>query len=220
MAFNYSPKIITDGLVLCLDAANTKSYPGSGTVWSDLSRGGNNGTLTNGPTFNSANGGSIVFDGVNDTAILPNRSDLSAGTGNFTYSSWIYPLSYGFYAPLFVTSITNGMLIGKNGNNFVLRAFNVTDLLQFSTLPSLNVWTNITITRIGTSTTLYYNSIPQTTATVSHNFIQASTYIASDGLPTAWYNGRISSTCFYKGVGLTTSQVLQNYNATKSRFGL
>jgi hypothetical protein len=53
MAYNFSPKIITDGLVLYLDAANTRSYPGSGTVWTDLSRVGNNGTLTNGPTFNS-----------------------------------------------------------------------------------------------------------------------------------------------------------------------
>ena len=66
MAFNFSPKIVTNGLVLALDAANTKSYPGSGTVWSDLTPNGNNGALTNGPTFNSANGGSIVFDGTND----------------------------------------------------------------------------------------------------------------------------------------------------------
>jgi hypothetical protein len=64
MAFNYSPKIIQDGLVLYLDAANTKSYPTTGTTWTDLSRSGNNGTLINGPTFNSGNGGSIVFDGV------------------------------------------------------------------------------------------------------------------------------------------------------------
>jgi hypothetical protein len=56
--------IITDGLVLLLDAANSKSYPGTGTTWTDLSRSGNNGTLINGPTFNSGNGGSIVFDGV------------------------------------------------------------------------------------------------------------------------------------------------------------
>ena len=54
MAFNYSPRIIQDGLVLYLDAANTKSYPTTGTTWSDLSRRGNNGTLTNGPTFNIA----------------------------------------------------------------------------------------------------------------------------------------------------------------------
>jgi hypothetical protein len=66
MAFSHSPKIVTDGLVLCLDAADKNSYPGSGTTWTDLSGNGNNGTLTNGPTFNSGNGGSLKFDGSND----------------------------------------------------------------------------------------------------------------------------------------------------------
>ena len=65
MALAHSPKIITDGLVLCLDAGNTKSYPGSGTTWTDLSGNGNNGTLTNmdGANLDSANGGSFTFDG-------------------------------------------------------------------------------------------------------------------------------------------------------------
>jgi hypothetical protein len=66
MAFNYSPKIVTDGLVLYLDAANSKSYVSGSTTWSDLSRGGNNGTLTNGPTYSSAKGGIIILDGSND----------------------------------------------------------------------------------------------------------------------------------------------------------
>lgn len=224
MATQYAfGQIVTSGLVLCLNAADKNSYPGTGTTWTDLSGNSNNGTLTNGPTFNSGNGGSIVFDGVDDSTVLPNSSTLSAGTGDFTYSAWIYPLSYSFYAPLFVTSATNGIWIGKNGTNFVLRAYGVTDLLQFGTLPSLNVWTNITITRIGTTATLYYNSVSQTTVTTSQNFTQATTCIASDGPPGnvfSWYNGRIASTYFYKGVGLTSTQVFQNYNATKTRFGL
>ena len=66
MAFIHSPKLVTNGLVLCLDAANKLSYPGSGTTWYDLSGNANNGTLTNGPTFNSANSGSIVFDYIDD----------------------------------------------------------------------------------------------------------------------------------------------------------
>ena len=61
MGVTYNPKIATDGLVLCLDAANRRSYPGTGTTWSDLAE-SNNGTLTNGPTFDAGNGGSIVFD--------------------------------------------------------------------------------------------------------------------------------------------------------------
>ena len=69
MAGNVAPNIITDGLVLYLDAANTKSYVSGSTTWTDLV-GLNNGTLINGPTFNSANGGSIVFNGVNNYVTL------------------------------------------------------------------------------------------------------------------------------------------------------
>ena len=66
MGLLHSPRIVTDGLVLCLDAANKRSYPGAGTTWTDLSKNKNNGTLTNGPTFDSANGGRFSFDGSND----------------------------------------------------------------------------------------------------------------------------------------------------------
>ena len=78
MAFSFSPRIVTDGLVLYLDAANQRSYPGSGTTWSDISRGGNNGTLVNGPTFDPGNGGSIVFDGVDDYVSIPDINFTTA----------------------------------------------------------------------------------------------------------------------------------------------
>ena len=89
MAFNYSPKIVTDGLVLYMDAANSKSYVSGSTTWNDISRSGNNGTLINGPTFNSSNGGSIVFDGTNDYVNLSD-SDNWFYTGNFTIEFWYY----------------------------------------------------------------------------------------------------------------------------------
>jgi hypothetical protein len=66
MSLSHSPSIVTNGLVFCLDAANSKSYPGTGTDWTDLSGNQINGILTNGPAYNSSNGGSIVFDGIND----------------------------------------------------------------------------------------------------------------------------------------------------------
>ena len=72
MGLSHSPRIVTDGLVFCVDAGDKMSYPGAGTTWTDLSKNRNNGTLTNGPTFNSANGGSIVFDGTNDYANMSN----------------------------------------------------------------------------------------------------------------------------------------------------
>ena len=88
MATKYSPKIITNGLVLSLDAANNKSYPRSGTTWSDLSGNSNTGTLTNGPTFSSANGGSIVFDGVDDYISGTNNSSLQL-LNDLTIGAWV-----------------------------------------------------------------------------------------------------------------------------------
>ena len=66
MSIAGGPDIVENGLVLHLDAADSNSYPGSGTVWTDLSGNGYNGTLTNGPTFSSSNRGGIVLDGTND----------------------------------------------------------------------------------------------------------------------------------------------------------
>lgn len=97
MAYRNGPKIITDGLVLCLDAAGTKSYPGNGTTWTDLSGNGNNGTLINGPTFSSDNGGSLVFDGSNEwVACSASLSKLNITT-QFTYEVTFYITSNNAY---------------------------------------------------------------------------------------------------------------------------
>jgi len=84
MGVGYNPKTVTDGLVLCLDAANQKSYPGTGTVWTDLSGLGNNGDLRNGATYDSADNGSIVFDGTNDYCKVLNSSSLEIAGNNIT----------------------------------------------------------------------------------------------------------------------------------------
>jgi hypothetical protein len=88
MSIGYGPRVVTDGLVLALDAADTNSYPGSGTTWNDLSGNGNTGTLTNGPTYSSDNGGSIVFDGTNDYVPLVNNL---GDPQQFTIEFWAYP---------------------------------------------------------------------------------------------------------------------------------
>ena len=66
MATFYSPRIVTDGLVLHLDAGNRRSYVSGSTIWTDLVNNSRTGSLVNGPTFDSSNQGSIVFDGVNE----------------------------------------------------------------------------------------------------------------------------------------------------------
>jgi len=83
MGTNYNPPIVTDGLVFCVDAANQRSYPKSGTTWSDLA-GANNGTLTNGPTFDAGNGGSVILDGANDYI----TTNGVTKTADCTFSCW------------------------------------------------------------------------------------------------------------------------------------
>ena len=86
MGLAHSPRIVTDGLVLCLDAASKRSYPGTGTTWIDLT-GGNDGALANGPTFNDENGGSVVFDGTDDYVDFGNI--LNMGTGDISFNAWV-----------------------------------------------------------------------------------------------------------------------------------
>lgn len=120
MGLGHGASVVTNGLVLNLDAANVKSYPGSGTAWSDLSGRGNNGTLTNGPTFSSGNGGSIVFDGVNDRFGTNSQIDLS-NTSAISVDFWCKVLSYtevaGAWAIVFEVSAnfngsTTGLYVG------------------------------------------------------------------------------------------------------------
>ena len=88
MSLSHSPKIVTNGLVLCLDAADKKSYPGTGTTWFDRSGRGNHGTLVNSPTFNSTNGGSIIFNG-NLTYGSVSCSQFQSGNNPFTIECWV-----------------------------------------------------------------------------------------------------------------------------------
>src|SRR6056300_389186 len=113
MALSHSPKIVTDGLVLCLDAADPKSYSGSGTTWTDRSGNGNNGTLTNDPTFDSAIGGSLVFDGSDARVECGSDSSIDIDpTGTMTLAAWVNANSIA----------SNGHVIGKQqyGNGYIL----------------------------------------------------------------------------------------------------
>ena len=100
MAFSYSPKIVTDGLVLYLDAGNPYSYVSGSTNWNDLSRSMLSGSLVNGPTYNTGSLGSIVFDGVNDRVDLSNATSLWAS--NFTINFYIKSNFSTRSFPLFV----------------------------------------------------------------------------------------------------------------------
>jgi hypothetical protein len=221
MAFNYSPKIVTDGLVLCLDAANTRSYVSGSTTWSDLSRSGNNGTLTNSPTFNSANGGSIVFDGTNDFVSTTYNAVLT----NFTFCAWFRQSgSVISYQRIVDKNYITGFWVGRNGTTPNSWGGGVIEpnppFGRYITLTD-GQWHYIVSRRQGTTHTIYGDGITNTiSGTVSSNALDTSQLIIGrELLTTALLNGNIAQTSIYNRA-LSESEILQNYNATKTRYGL
>jgi hypothetical protein len=203
---------------LSLDAGNVKSYPGSGTTWFDKSGRGNNGTLENGPTFNSQNGGSIVFDGVNDR--------VNCGTFNVPYltlSVWLYRIANGSIGicrkqlSWAMASTSFGTLQVAPGTSWAF--YNTGYIIPMST------WTNITYTYKGTggvgSQIVYANGIEVWSVTNGTGVLPSNSNPVNIGFDDNnwWWSGRISQTQIYNRA-LTAQEVLQNYNATKSRYNL
>jgi hypothetical protein len=227
MAYNFSPKVITEGLILYLDAANTKSYPGNGTAWTDLSRGGNNGTLTNGPTFNSENMGSIVFDGVNDYI---NFSSLNPITSNnpFTLCSWLNVKTHSTYGiSLFIgnaaanqSAYLGYVAAAQNGTpNSIGGGFYGINLGS-GILPNTG-WHYVTLSYDSNNIIIYVDGVSRTTrsgynASLTNTSIQIGR--ANTGTPYS-FNGNVGISQIYNRA-IPSTEILQNYNATKTRFGL
>jgi hypothetical protein len=219
MAVGYNPRIVTDGLVLALDAGNTKSYPGSGTTWTDLSGNGNNGTLTNGPTFDSGNGGSIVFDGIGAQINCGSSDDFAFGTGDFTIEFWFNADSSGgiiSISPSGSSATTNWQI--RYSSSKIRWIYSNTSAIESSTL-STGQWIHVVATRSGTALTLYINAVSEATGTSSANLSDTGVLRIGrnrDGI--SYFGGKISNVKLYKGKALTAEEVLQNYNALKGRY--
>ena len=239
MGFYRGPNIVTDGLVLYLDAGNTKSYPGTGTTWLDKSGYRNNGTLVNTPGYNSQNGGSIVFDGVNDfveKSNIPVNSPISFTASNFTLEHWIKITAY---EPGTYFGLTN-MIMAKGPTstfNYATQVTNSTTLtfihrnnaegligLNF-TVPTLtNLITQVVFVITTTQVSLYISGNLSSTQNLTGNPI---TPYNNDPLLLGGHYST-SNTSFTGNMychriynkALTAQEVLQNYNATKSRFNL
>lgn len=242
MAFNYSPKIVTDGLVLYLDAANTKSYPGSGTTWTDLSRTQANGTLTNGPTFTTGSGGGIIYDGTNDY-VAGNNSlasrissavtiisfasirDLSARSPIFSKFNSSPPYGYILEIGTVGGLWTNTMRFYASGNDVNSSA----DYRGSVTLNNNQIYMfTSTFDQPTRVAKMYYNltEMPATqtgnTSSVDSSWSQGSNNYALGSYrpffnidaPMTQYN------CLVYNRVLSLAEIAQNYNATKTRFGL
>ena len=230
MGLRHSPKIVTDGLVLCLDAANAKSYPGSGTTWYDLSNNGNDSALTNGPTFSGDDKGVIVFDGVNDY-VLKSSFPFSFTSESFSINFW---LNVTNQIPNYGICICGAGPFNLGGMGLEIRI--QTALLectindgvssgirtQLSSACSTNEWNNFyfTFDRNSLSAKIYKNSILRTTRSYSGETSSVSTYDLRIGRGNDRYlNGKISNFSIYNRA-LSDSEVRQNYQALRGRYGI
>jgi hypothetical protein len=224
-------------LVLNLDAGFIPSYPTTGTTWYDIGPNILNGTLTNGPTFSSANSGSIVFDGTNDYVKISNTvpTSLQIGQNDFTIDFWVYPSNTSAYSIC-------GNLQDSNGTGYYWVIINSTftglHTVQFGTEPvpackfgttalAANQWYNIILSRTGTSLICYINgsvygntaNLPTFNGTTSTEFLIGIS--KSSGNYSAYpLNGRLANLKIYNQKGFTSAEALQNYNAQKGRYGL
>jgi len=231
MAYRNGPKIITDGLVLCLDAAGTKSYPGSGSTWYDVSGNGNNGTFPNGITFDSQNHGSFIFDGSDEYSV---HTAISLYNISYSISAWIKRNSsklqgimsdhqyafWGFYLN------ANNALVMRHYTNMTTYS---TNLVQTSDNAVSTDWAHVVGVFDKTSGMSLFvdgslsNSNSNTDVSILNSSGRGAQYIGlwrnvAPGITNA-FDGKIANLQFYTRA-LFPEEILQNYNATKGRFGL
>jgi hypothetical protein len=221
LAFHYSPRVVTDGLVLYLDAANPYSYVSGSLNWNDLSRSQTSGSLINGPTYSSANLGSIVFDGVDDRVQCPKVITTVA----FTVSMWINISTIIRAESNFLTQDVNndvGRLLLRVLSTGRIEIFIGGNRFSSSSVVSINTWYHITCTRDNSGFgSIYVNGFLDSSGNLNTNLItDTNTVIAYfPRIPGSSFPGRVATTQIYNRA-LPQIEVLQNYNATKGRFGL
>jgi hypothetical protein len=227
-------KIVTDGLVLALDAADKNSYSGSGTTWNDLSGNGNSGTLTNGPTFSN---NSIVFDGTNDYNTIPDSTSLRPTS--FSIDTWFRPTSFGAfnniiakpvngpawsspYLSYMIRTETNGtVLTCSTSTGGTYRALNINYTFLVNTIYNISFTFN---SSTGAAIAYLNGSILSSTTHPAGaiSYFSAPVLIGANygGIPVGeFFAGNIYNIKIYNRA-LLASEILQNYNAQKSRFNL
>jgi hypothetical protein len=225
MGINYNPRTVTDGLVLALDAANTKSYPGSGTTWTDLSGNGNNGTLVNGVGYSGSNLGSLSFDGVDDYVALGTPTALTAlfGTNAVSVEVWLRRSA----------NITSQKIVFDSGSNEYIQIDIISNQLAFSIgTPSsirtarsatldLDVWYNFVGVYNGSTITSYLNSAQSSQVSKTGNIATDSGgfFIASYTSGSYHFTGNIAAVKVYNRA-LSSAEVSQNFNALRGRFSI
>jgi hypothetical protein len=227
MSFVHSPKIVTDGLVLALDAGNTKSYTSGSTTWYDKSGNANNGTLINGPTFSNTDGGSIVFDFVNDLVDTGITKTQIPTTSDVTFEVWAYPTNnlaneewLGISNINSVSPNYHNVAIGRYTDNKVyFNNYDGSEHRVYSDSAILNNWYHVVGIRRSNTNYLYVNGLQQTQTLSSGNPNIGASITFKIGKIDTYYKGRFAQTKIYNRA-LSAAEVLQNFNATRGRYGI
>ena len=229
MSRKNGPSIITNGLVLYLDAANKQSYVSGSTSWIDVSNNNNNGTLTNGPTLNTGSGGSIVFDGSNDYV---ETGYVFPSSTSYTMAVWAKSSGTGFSNRLMGNADSTAGLTGtdiiwgalSSTNIYIVRRAGSNDGARDTNgnFSGLNVgWHYVCVTydNAGVGMIVYVDTTSIATNTTL-GFTSSLTFrIGRDGNGSDAFNGNVAIVQIYNKA-LSALEVSQNYNATKGRFGL
>lgn len=231
MGVNYNPKIVTDGLQLYLDAANSKSYPGTGTTWHDLSSLGGNAIAYNSPTYNI--NGYFNSDGTNDYFRIT-RNDLNGGSfsyGEITCELWYMPSESGDTSPTSNNIITVErsfeISVGNNENGYhsLRYASNPWAWYGPNNVLKTSKWNMIVFVHKTSGRWLYVNGIQVFYSSNSGNIAAGDStypYLTLMGRysgTTSTAEGNISSVKLYNR-GLSINEIKQNFNATRSRYGV
>lgn len=214
--------IQTDGLVFYIDAAYKKSYPRSGTTWTDLA-GSNNGTLTNGPTFSSDFNGLIEFDGTNDSVTFGTPSELVFDADEqFSTSVWVQKENQSTSQVILqqrrtVIGIGYDGVAGTSTN--VPYSYIGATATNASTVLQDDVWYHIATTYNNQSFKLYVNAVAEGSGTRNKESDSGQTvFIGTHAGATNYFKGKVVNLSYYSRE-LSASEILQNYNAQKQRFG-
>ena len=217
MGLGHSPRIVTDGLVLALDAQNSKSWK-SGTTWTDTF-GGNNGTLTGGTSHSDGpfpEAGYVEFDGSTEYLSIADSADFSFGTGDYTMEAWIYPTSTGSYPVIIAqyenTSTTASWFFSLGNNTTTVEYYayspdgNLSPYLSGGTAP-LNTWTHVAVTRSGSTVRLFVggSQVDSRTWSNAHRDSSLSVTIGASSNGLYKFSGNISNVRVVKGTALYTS---------------
>ena len=216
-----NPNIVSSGLVLCYDAGNPRSYPGSGSSWYDASNNGNVGSILNGPTYSSNNLGYLSFDGVNDYVDTgKTATQLGVYDADYTFEAWVYPTDLTSDRTMFGTDQT----ATRQGMHLVFRSGAIYQghfASDFSAgTATLNGWNNISYTYVKSSgaASIYKDGVLQGTGTIA-SFIGTTNILIARWASSYYFVGPGAVYKIYNRT-LSAQEILQNYNALRGRYGV